>query len=46
MADDREVDVLLRRPVLVAAVLELGVTALRVEDVLGALRRLGRWGSR
>jgi hypothetical protein len=41
MADDCDVDVLLQRPAVVAAVLELGVTALSVEDVLGALRRFG-----
>jgi hypothetical protein len=41
MADAREVDVLLARPAVVAAVLELGVSALRLEDVLGALRCFG-----
>ena len=41
MADARDVDVLLQRPAVVAAVLELGVTALMLEDVLGALRRFG-----
>jgi hypothetical protein len=41
MAEAREVDDLLRRPAVVAAVLELGVEALRVEDVLGALRSFG-----
>ena len=41
MADARNVDVLLQQPAVVAAVLELGVTALTVEDVLGALRQFG-----
>jgi hypothetical protein len=36
-----ELDELLRRPVVVAAVRELGVRALAVEDVLRALQRLG-----
>jgi len=35
------VDELLRRPAVVAAVAELGVSALGVEDVLTALRRFG-----
>lgn len=41
MADARDVEVLLQRPAVVAAVLELGVTALSVEDVLEALRQFG-----
>jgi hypothetical protein len=41
MLHDRDVNALLSRPAVVAAVLELGVTALQVEDVLGALRRFG-----
>jgi hypothetical protein len=41
MADVPEIDELLRRPAVVAAVGELGVTALSVEDVLRALRRFG-----
>ena len=36
-----EVQELLRRPALVAAVAELGVASLGVEDVLSALRRFG-----
>ena len=35
------VDDLLRRPAVIAAVAELGVTSLGVEDVLSALRRFG-----
>jgi hypothetical protein len=41
MADASEVNDLLRRPAVVAAVLELGVETLCVEDVLGALRGFG-----
>jgi hypothetical protein len=41
MGDDDEMSVLLSRPAVMAAVLELGLTALQVEDVLGALRRFG-----
>jgi hypothetical protein len=41
MSDDRDVTALLSRPAVVAAVLELGVSALQVEDVLVALRRFG-----
>src|SRR5215210_912900 len=41
MADVLEIDELLRRPSVLAAVGELGVTALGAEDVLGALRRFG-----
>ena len=39
---DHELDALLRRPAVVAAVCELGVDALAVEDVLSALRSFGR----
>jgi hypothetical protein len=39
---DLELDALLRRPAVVAAVRELGVDALAVEDVLAALRGFGR----
>ena len=41
MSDDRDVNALLSRPAVVAAVLELGVVALQVEDVLAALRGFG-----
>jgi hypothetical protein len=41
MADVSDVPSLLRRPAVIAAVRELGVTTLGVEDVLGALRRFG-----
>jgi hypothetical protein len=41
MADPPELPDLLRRPAVVAAVRELGVSALGLEDVLGALRRFG-----
>jgi hypothetical protein len=41
MADVSDVSSLLSRPAIVAAVRELGVTALGVEDVLAALRRFG-----
>jgi hypothetical protein len=41
MAENPEVPDLLARPELIAAVRELGVDALTVEDVLGALRRFG-----
>jgi|SRR4051794_16124211 hypothetical protein len=41
MAEPREVLELLSRPAVVAAVRELGVETLAVEDVLGALRRFG-----
>jgi hypothetical protein len=41
MAETPEVRELLERPELIAAVRELGVDALTVEDVLGALRRFG-----
>src|SRR4051794_24710731 len=41
MADAPEIRALLERPAVVAAVRELGVTSLGVEDVLGALRRFG-----
>jgi hypothetical protein len=39
---DRELDALLRRPSVLAAVHELGVDSLAVEDVLEALRSFGR----
>ena len=38
---DAELDQLLRRPAVVAAVRDLGVAALALEDVLAALRSLG-----
>ena len=38
---DAELDQLLRRPAVVAAVRDLGVDALTLEDVLAALRSLG-----
>ena len=41
MADASDVQALLRRPAVVAAVRELGVPALGVEDVLTALRGFG-----
>jgi hypothetical protein len=41
MLDDGDLTALLGRPAVVAAVLELGVSALQVEDVLVALRRFG-----
>src|SRR4051794_28336566 len=41
MAEAPELAALLRRPAVVAAVRELGVEALAVEDVLRALRRFG-----
>jgi hypothetical protein len=41
MADVSDVTSLLSRPAVVAAVRELGVSALSVEDVLVALRRFG-----
>ena len=41
MTDAHELRVLLDRPAVVAAVRELGVSALSVEDVLRALRRFG-----
>src|SRR4051812_26177755 len=41
MAQAPEVDALLRRPAVVAAVRELGLTSLGVEDVLRELRRFG-----
>ena len=39
---DPDLDQLLRRPAVVAAVQELGVDSLAIEDVLAALRRFGR----
>ena len=39
---DEDLDQLLRRPAVVAAVDDLGVDALAIEDVLAALRRFGR----
>lgn len=39
--DDRELDQLLRRPAVIAAVRDLGVDSLGPEDVLSALRALG-----
>src|SRR4051794_36644805 len=39
---DAELDQLLRRPAVVAAVRDLGVASLALEDVLGALRSFGR----
>jgi hypothetical protein len=41
MADAGDVQALLSRPAVIAAVRELGVPALGVEDVLVALRRFG-----
>jgi hypothetical protein len=41
MANDDELHALLERPAVIAAVRELGVEALTLEDVLGALRRFG-----
>lgn len=41
MTDDAELQDLLRRPTVVAAVQELGLLSLGLEDVLGALRRFG-----
>src|SRR3954447_19757744 len=39
---DADLDQLLCRPVVVAAVQELGVDSIAIEDVLAALRRFGR----
>jgi hypothetical protein len=41
MTDDASLEALLRRPVIVAAVGELGLETLGAEDVLAALRRFG-----
>jgi hypothetical protein len=41
MADFSEFNELLRRPAVIAAVEELGVVSLGIEDVLSALRRFG-----
>src|SRR4051794_12498842 len=41
MADEPELRDLLARPEVIAAVRELGVETLAVEDVLGALKRFG-----
>jgi hypothetical protein len=41
MPEPLDLNVLLTRPAVVAAIRELGVEALGVEDVLGALRRFG-----
>jgi hypothetical protein len=41
MSDAHDLGVLLARPAVVAAVRELGLTSLSVEDVFGALRAFG-----